>query len=322
MATTREYPKSEKSSVSVVIPCFNESGNLEQLVARINKVLPDSRELIFVDDGSTDQTLEVIRHLGAQDPSIRWISLSRNFGHQNALKAGLDAATGDCVISLDGDGQHPPELIPEMLALWQEGYEVVTTIRDDSAVRISPGRFFSRLFYKFLNLLSDTRIDPGSADFRLLDRKVVREIGKLGERDLFLRGLVRWVGFRQTALKYTPGERQEGRSKYSVHRKLKFAAAGITSFSTRPLKISMIFGFVFAFLAFIYGMYAIYIALFTDKSVTGWASLMVSILFIGGIQLIMIGILGEYLGKMFLENKQRPTYIIRDTNIESLKQES
>lgn len=314
--------KSGHSQISVVIPCFNEEENIHTLYGDLKSRLRSyAYELIFVDDGSKDTTPEVLKALAAKDPSVRYISFSRNFGHQNALKAGLDASSGACVISLDADGQHPPELIPEMIRKWKEGYEVVLTIRDDRENTGVFSRMASKLFYRLLNLFSETKIEAGSADFRLLDRKVVNELKKLGERDLFLRGLVNWVGFRKTSITYVPQKRIAGTSKYSLSRKFRFAAAGITSFSTRPLKISIIIGFLFAFLAFLYGIYALYIALFTTKNVTGWASLIISVLFIGGIQLIMIGILGEYLGKMFIENKQRPNYIVRETNIESFKKE-
>ncbi|NOY38145.1 MAG: glycosyltransferase family 2 protein [Chlorobi bacterium] len=304
--------------VSVVIPCYNEAENIGEIYHKLTKLLnPHPYEILFVDDGSSDPTLDIIKQFARDDQAVRYVSFSRNFGHQNALKAGIDLACGDCVISLDADMQHPPELIPELIRKWEEGYEVVYTVRDDRKNIGFFDRIASRTFYRLLNFFSETKIEPGSADFRLLDRKVVEELKKLGEHDLFLRGMVNWIGFQQYAIPFVPNKRQAGKTKYSLGRRIHLATAGITSFSTRPLKISIFFGFLFAFSAFLYGLYAIYEALFTDNTITGWASLIVSVLFIGGIQLIMIGIVGEYLGKLFLENKRRPNYIIRETNIKN-----
>jgi len=302
--------------LSVIIPCYNEADNIIPIYDKLCKILYGYRyELLFIDDGSLDTTLKQLASLAEKDTHVKYISFSRNFGHQNALKAGYDFAQGDCILSMDADMQHPPELIPRMIEKWQAGYEVVYTLRDDSKNTTFLSRITSRIFYGILNLFSETEIVPGSADFRILDRKVADEVKKLQENDLFLRGLISWVGFRQTAITYIPNKRLSGKTKYSFSKRLRFAASGITAFSTQPLKISILIGFIFAFSAFIYGLYAIYEAAFTNNTITGWTSLIVSILFIGGIQLIMIGILGEYLGKLFLENKKRPNYIIRETNI-------
>jgi dolichol-phosphate mannosyltransferase len=317
MKTTERRKDTEDALISVVIPCLNESGNIRKIYGGIREALASRRyELIFVDDGSTDDTLDLLKSLAGEDPGVRYLSFSRNFGHQNALKAGLDVASGDCVISLDADGQHPPFIIPQMIAKWQEGYDIVYTSRNDKENISTFNRVTSKIFYKILNIFSEIRIDPGSADFRLLDRKVVDVLKEMPEHDPFLRGIIKWVGFRQTVISFVPEKRFAGKTRYSLSRKIRFAASGITSFSTKPLKVSIYTGFIFAFSAFLYGLYAIYETLFTDNTITGWTSLIVSILFIGGIQLIMIGILGEYLGKLFVENKRRPNYIVRETNID------
>jgi len=308
----------QETTISLVIPCYNEEGNIEAIYQLIKNELDGfvDYELVFVDDGSTDNTLLTIVKLSQQDKRVHYIALSRNFGHQNALKAGLDYANGNCVISLDADLQHPPRLIKEFIEKWQQGYEVVYSIRkDDSELSIFK-RFTSKLFYKFINLFSDTSIQEGAADFRLLDRKVVNVIKSLPENYLFIRGLTSWVGFHQIGIEYSLEKRFSGQTKYSLKRMIHFASSGITSFSTKPLRLSIYLGFFIAIVSFIYGLFAIYQAIFTSNVIQGWTSVIVSVLFIGGIQLIMIGILGEYLGKLFMENKRRPNYVIKETNLE------
>jgi polyisoprenyl-phosphate glycosyltransferase len=302
-------------SLSIVIPCYNEEGNIERMYQELNKELQSySYEIIFVNDGSRDKTLEILKSLAAKDSHIKYISFSRNFGHQNALKAGLDHSSGDCVISMDADLQHPPVLIKTLLEKWNEGFDIVNTIRIKEEGLSLFKRFSSKLFYKVINFLSNTEIQEGAADFRLMDKKVVDAFKSLNENYLFIRGLVSWVGFTQTAIEYKPSDRFSGTTKYSLKKMVHFASSGITSFSTKPLKISIYIGFIIAMAAFIYGLYVIYCALYTTKVVPGWASVTTSILFIGGLQLIMIGILGEYLGKLFMENKRRPNYIIKEKN--------
>ena len=268
-------------------------------------------EFVFVDDGSTDPTASLIQQIASQDIHVRLLQLSRNFGHQNALKAGLDNATGDCMITMDADLQHPPELIPDMIDKWLEGYDVVITIRKQTQGETFFKRISSQLFYRLIQFISDIELPPGSADFRLIDRAVADVIKPMKESDLFLRGLIRWAGFRQIAIEYRAPERNAGKSSYNLRKMLKLAISGITSFSIKPLRLSVLLGIVIAGLAFLYGLYILYIYLYTDRAIPGWASTTGSILFIGGIQLIVMGILGEYLGKLFLENKRRPQYIIR-----------
>ena len=302
--------------VSVVIPCFNEEENIFLIYSNLLKVLDNYKdyEVIYVDDGSEDKTLEKIQKLGNDNKNIKYLSLSRNFGHQNAIKAGLDYSSGDCVISLDADLQHPPEIIDKMIKKWLEGYDVVYTIRINAKLSFYK-RITSKLFYKIINILSSTKIQQNAADFRLLDKKVVEQIREIKENYLFIRGLISWIGFKQTFIKYKPNERFAGNTKYSFRKMSKFALSGITSFSTKPLYFSIIIGVIIAFLAFLYGVYVIYAVIFTDKVIIGWASLIASVLFIGGLQLIMIGIIGEYLGKLFMENKRRPNYIIKEKKI-------
>jgi len=310
--------RKEKFLLSVVIPFYNESESIIALYDSLMKVLCDySYEVIFVDDGSIDDTLDKIKEISSQHPQIKYLSFSRNFGHQNALKAGLDSAKGDCVISMDADLQHPPSIITKLVDKWQEGFDVVYTIRKDNKKTGFLKKLSSALFYRLIKSFSNTKIPKGAADFRLLDKKVIEEIKTIKENYLFIRGLISWMGFEQTQIEYTSQERYAGKTKYSFRKMWKFAFSGITSFSTKPLQISTIIGFVIAFAAFIYGIYAIIASLFTDiKIEAGWTSLVVSVLFIGGLQLIMIGIIGEYLGKMFIENKRRPNYIIKESNIE------
>ena len=303
-------------TVSVVIPCFNEHDNLPVLYQQLAEVLQNypSHEMLFVDDGSTDDSHDIIKGLAKGDGNVRYILLSRNFGHQYALKAGLDHAVGDCVISLDADLQHPPQLIPALIEKWQQGFDVVNTIRGKQQSLPVGKRISSGMYYRLVNMLSTVEIKPGAADFRLLDRKVVDALKQFNENYLFLRGLIPWLGFRQTEIDFEPASRYAGKTKYSFVRMLRFALDGITSFSSRPLYLSIALGGIIAGLAFLYGGYALYMYLFTDATLPGWTSTTASVLFIGGIQLIMIGIIGIYLGKLFIENKKRPNYIIGSKN--------
>ena len=301
--------------VSIIIPCYNEESNIKQLYTSISEYINDfSYELLFIDDGSTDKTLDNIKTIASSNKQVKYISLSRNFGHQNALKAGYDLANGDCVICMDADLQHPTELIPEMIKLWQKGYKIVTTKRNQDKSLGLFKRFTSKVFYKIINFLSEVKIENGTADFRLLDKQVVQELKKINEKFLFYRGLIPWLGFSQIQLEYVAPPRFSGKTKYSFSKMLHFASDGITSFSVKPLKASIYLGFLIAFVAFLYILYAIYIAVFTNNAVAGWTSIIISVLFIGGIQLIMIGIVGNYLGKLFMENKNRPNYIIKEKN--------
>ena len=302
--------------LSVVVPIFNEEPNILELNGRLTKALAtiENYEVIFVDDGSKDKTLSLIKKLSAENEKIKYLSFSRNFGHQNALRAGLAYASGDCVVSMDGDLQHPPELIPKLVEKWQEGFKIVYTVRQDSQKLSFFKKGTAKLFYSIMAKLSDVNIPRGAADFRLLDRQIVEIILKIEENTFFLRGLVAWLGFDQFAIEYAPEERFAGKTKYSLKKMISFAITGITSFSVKPLRLATVVGFVIAFLAFLYAIYALYVKIFTDSALSGWTSVLVSVLFLSGIQLITFGIMGEYIGKLFMQAKGRPNYIIKENN--------
>jgi dolichol-phosphate mannosyltransferase len=306
-----------KNTLSIVIPTFNEEGNIEILHSKLIETLTplelDEFEFIFVDDGSQDRSLEIVKKLSIDDPRVKYISFSRNFGHQPALKAGLDHAQFAGVVSLDADLQHPVELIPEMIEKWKNGAEVVYTKRKDVSLPWFK-RTTSKLFYRIINTLSQIKLEDGVADFRLLDQKVIHALRAYKESNLFIRGLIPALGFKQESIDYTPHKRFAGETKYSFSKMIRFALTGITSLSAKPLYFSIYFGVFFAMLAFIYGLYAIYVFAFCHETIPGWTSIIASILLIGGIQLIMIGIIGIYLGKVFAQSKGRPNYIIAEKN--------
>lgn len=304
--------------VSIIIPVYNEAGSISAVVERIGQSLTDQYdfEIVLVDDGSRDDTLQRIKDFCQHNKRIEYLSLSRNFGHQSALKAGLDHCKGDIVISMDGDLQHPPELIPTMIELWYEGYEVVVTVREDLNDTSVLKKLSSQWFYRLLNRISSIDIDSGAADFRLLDRKVVDSLKLFNEKDLFYRGFVSWVGFRQITIPYNPGQRLAGTSKYTLKKMLQLAGSGIMGFSILPLRVVSILGFAISLLAFCYGSYAILIKLFSNQAVSGWASVMTGIYFLGGIQLFCIGLCGEYIGRIFLQVKNRPNYIVKESSFE------
>lgn len=306
-----------KKLISIVLPAFNEEGNIQIVYSRLTTVMKEyeNYEIIFVDDGSKDFTLERIKEIAGNDNKIKYISFSRNFGHQNALKAGLDYSSGECVISMDCDLQHPPELILEMINKWHEGYDIINTVRSESKDISFFKRKTSNLFYSFINKLSDINITAGSSDFRLLDRKVVAILKKCTEFPFF-RGMVSWVGFKSYPIPYNPDKRYSGESKYSIKKMIFFALNGITSFTVKPLHLSSLLGVVISAFSFLYIIYAIFCKIFTDQTIAGWTSVLVSVLFLGGIQLIIIGILGEYIGKLFITSKNRPLYIIQEKSEE------
>jgi polyisoprenyl-phosphate glycosyltransferase len=301
------------NKISVVVPAYNEAENLPVIKEKLARILEPygDFEVLFVDDGSRDRSLEVLRGFYDADPRFTYLSLVRNFGHQSALKAGLDAAVGDCVIMLDADLQHPPELIPQMIERWQQGSEVVNMIRRGERTSAFK-RLTSASFYRLVNAISDYEIRPGASDFRLLDRKVVDAIIGLGERTLFLRGLIPWLGFRHCDIDYVPDDRLHGSSQYSLRRMLSLAVDGITASSIRPLRLSTVLGVTMSVLAMIYVVYALAIKLFVGTAISGWTSLLVGVMLMGGVQLMILGILGEYLGKVLIEIKGRPNYIVRE----------
>jgi dolichol-phosphate mannosyltransferase len=306
-----------KKLVSVVVPAHNEEENLPEVTNRVEKVfdlLPYDYELIFVDDGSHDNSLVKLQKEAETRKNLFYISLSKNFGHQLALKAGLEKAKGDCVISLDADLQHPPELFSEMLLKWEEGYDVVYTKRKVDLSLPLKKRKSSEYFYKFLNSLSDVEIEQGTADFRLLDRNALNALNQFKEDEPFIRGLVKLIDFKQFALEYTPDRRFAGTSKYNLTRMRKLAVHGVTSLSVKPLHTAVYLGFFFSLASLLYLPYVCY-SFYTNHEVSGWASLIMTVVFFGGLQLIILGIIGIYIGKMFIQTKNRPKYIIKSTNL-------
>ncbi len=304
-----------KRLVSIVAPFYNEAEGVDHFCATLLPVLdaiPDTAwEIICIDDGSTDTTLAQLIAIATRDPKFRVIELSRNFGKEAALTAGIDAATGDAVIPIDADLQDPPHLIAQMLDAWDRGAEVVLARRID---RTSDGlmkRKTAAWFYRLHNRLSKTQIPENVGDFRLMDRCVVEALKRLPERQRFMKGLFAWVGFRTVTLDYTRAPRAAGRSKFSGFSLWNFAMEGFTSFSTAPLKIWTYLGALGALASLVYALVIIGQTIINGRQVPGYASLFVAVLFFGSVQLISIGLLGEYIGRIYLETKQRPAYLVR-----------
>ncbi len=309
-------PQRPRPLLSVVVPCYNEEAVISDTCARL-QALGDSldgldAELIFVEDGSRDRTRQILRELAARDRRVKLILFARNFGHQTAVTAGLDAARGDAVVIIDADLQDPPEVVHDMVARWREGYDVVYGTRTER-----PGESWfklatARAFYRLLNRLSDVPIPLDTGDFRLMSRLVVDTLRAMPERDRFIRGMVSWVGSRQTAVPYRRAERAAGASNYPLSKMLKFAMDGILSFSIKPLQLSVALGMFSASVALIGIIYALVLRIFTDIWVEGWTALMLAVLFIGGAQLISVGVLGEYVGRIYNEVKHRPLYVVQE----------
>jgi dolichol-phosphate mannosyltransferase len=309
--------RSRRPLVSVVVPCYNEAEALPITHERLRGVLeslPDvDFEIVYVNDGSSDATFEILRALCAHDPRVRAVDLSRNFGHQIAVTAGIDCAKGDAVVLIDADLQDPPEVIRDFLARWRQGYQVAYGVRTDRPSETFLKLWTARAFYRILGALSDTTIPMDTGDFRLMDRRVVRQLQEMPERHRFVRGMVAWVGFRQVAVPYRRDARVAGVSKYPLVKMLRFALDGVTSFSILPLRLAMWMGFAAAGAALAGICYALFVRFFTRDWVSGWAGLFIGVLFMGGVQLISIGVMGEYVGRIYTESKRRPLYIIAET---------
>jgi len=300
--------------ISIVVPCFNEEKNIGQLYNELIPVMKDTcphYEIIFVDDGSRDSTFNAIKGIAEKDKNVTGLSLSRNFGHQVAILAGLQHSKGDVVIMMDADLQHPPKVIPALISEYEQGYDIVNTKRLDSADIGLIKKVTSKGFYHFINFLSDVKIEPAAADFRLMTRKAVNAFLQLEEKDRFTRGLISWMGFRQSIVEYKASERFAGKSKYTFRKMLRFGMDGITSFSSKPLRISFYSGLCVFLAGLIYAIYAI-VQNIIGTTVPGWTSILVTVLIIGGIQLLSIGIVGEYIARIFNEAKARPLYFIKD----------
>ena len=313
-------PNRKKQSVDLVIPVFNETGVVEQTHAHICTViesLPYEFTFFYVDDGSDDGTPDALKSLG--DVRVHVIELSRNFGHQAALTAGMDATQGDIVITMDGDGQHPPEMIPEMINLVNQGYDVVQTQRVDEAQPASFKKWTSSLFYRLINSISGTHVLPGTADFRALSRQAVDALKAMPEYHRFLRGMVSWIGFSTVILPYEPAKRISGISKYSFGKMFRLAMDAIFSFSLVPLYIGLSMGGLLLFLALLEMVYVLsfWVTGRTSNLAPGWSSLMFVILIVGGMLMVLLGFIGVYVGYIFQEVKRRPIYLVRKGNKEN-----
>ena len=300
---------------SIIIPMYNEEEVIAETYRRLKKVMDgtgESYELLFVNDGSRDRSASIIADLAHTDNHIRLIDFSRNFGHQIAVTAGLDYAQGQSVVIIDADLQDPPEVIPRMLEKWREGYDVVYGKRLKRQGETFFKKFTAFAFYRILGALTNDNIPRDTGDFRLIDRKVCDAMKKLHEKNRFLRGMVNWVGFKQVAVEYVRDERWAGETKYPLKKMLRFAADGIFSFTYKPLKLAGYIGFLLSISGFLYLIYVLYQRLFTSNTQTGWASIIAVDLVFNGITLVILGIIGEYVGRIYEEVKGRPLYIVKE----------
>ncbi len=302
--------------LSVVLPVYNEERNVAAMAARLADIAGPfgSYEILFVDDCSTDRSLSEIKNLAVRDRRIRFVAFTRNFGHQAALRAGLRYARGDAVVLMDCDFEHPPELIPAMIAEWRKGAKIVVTERTSAPRQLSFLKSLSsRLFYRLLDAIGDVRIEPGSADFLLLDRAAVDTINGFEMREIFLRGLVRWLGYPLAKLTFTQGTRQEGESKFTLRRMIDFAVMGIIAHSVKPLRIAIHLSLVFAAIGVLLLIYSIASFLWIGHTVAGWTSVMSAIALLGAGQFLVLGIIGEYIGRLLGETRKWPVYLVAET---------
>ena len=301
--------------LSVVVPVFNESAVLPAFLERAATAfaaIPGvDYELIFVDDGSRDDSFAQLSARAARDPHVRVVKFSRNFGHQIAITAGVDHARGDCVVVIDADLQDPPEVVGRMVDQWRAGFDVVYGVRETREGESTMKLATAALFYRLLTRLTNIQIPTDVGDFRLMSRRAVNELSRLREKDRFVRGLVSWIGFKQTGVLYNRDKREAGETKYPYRKMIRFALDGITSFSTVPLRLATWMGYIAALLAVLYLFYVLLMR-FLGHTIEGWAGIMVAMLFMGSVQLICLGILGEYLGRVFNEVKPRPMYVVEE----------
>jgi glycosyltransferase involved in cell wall biosynthesis len=304
--------------ISVIIPIYNEENNIAGLYTRLKEVVTKidiSYEFIFINDGSKDNSIILIKQVASIDSCIHYIDLSRNFGHQIAVSAGLDLCTGSAIVIIDADLQDPPELIAKMYAKMKEGYEVVYAKRRSRKGESLLKKYTARIFYRLLAGITAIPIPLDTGDFRIMDRKIVDVLKNMPEQQKFLRGQIAWIGFNQTYIEYDRDERHAGVTGYTYKKMVRFALDGITSFSNLPLKFATLSGFIVSGIAFVVMLYALYSRFILKDYVQGWTSLILSVMFIGGIQLIAIGIIGEYISRMSTNIRQRPLYIVKETNV-------
>lgn len=302
--------------LSIVLPAFNEGGNIAPMCRALGAILaPLGRyEIIFVDDGSSDGTLDVLHAAAASDPNVRYVSFTRNFGHQPALRAGLAHARGRAVIIMDADFEHPPELIPQLVTAWRDGSKVVATQRIDEVEKVSAAkRLTSQLYYRLLDAIGDVRIQPGSCDYMLLDRAVVDAVNRMDDQDVVLRAIVRWLGYPMVTVPFVRGVRQHGASKYSLRRMIELAVTGIAAHSVRPLRMAIWLALGFASLGFALLLYSMVSFWLIRHTVAGWTSVMAAVAILGAAQLLVLGIIGEYVGRILRETRKRPTYVVAET---------
>jgi polyisoprenyl-phosphate glycosyltransferase len=306
---------SQPIQYSIVVPVYNEEEVIHETYRRLKNVMistGEPYELLFVNDGSRDRTADILKEYSERDPSVILLDFSRNFGHQIAITAGMDYSRGKAVVVIDADLQDPPELILEMIEKWKQGYDVVYAKRSKRKGETFFKKQTAKLFYRFLHSMTDIDIPLDTGDFRLLDRKVCDQMKNLQEKNRFVRGLVSWVGFKQIAVEYERDERLAGESKYPLKKMLKLSMDGITSFSYKPLKLASFAGVTISGIGFIYLFVVLYLKIFTHSTISGWSSLIVIQLFFNGIILFMLGMMGEYVGRIYDESKHRPLYIVRD----------
>jgi polyisoprenyl-phosphate glycosyltransferase len=304
-----------KPIISIIAPCFNEAATLPEFYRRVRETmqaLEETWELVLVDDGSRDDTAAILRSLASQDPHIRPVIFARNFGHQLAVTAGLDFSRGRAVVIIDSDLQDPPELIPELISQWRDGYEVVYAVRTEREGETWFKLFTASLFYRLIYRITDVDIPLDTGDFRLLDRKVVDVINNMRERHRFLRGMSVWVGFRQTGVPYKRAARYAGETKYPLKKMVKFAGDAITGFSYLPLQLATYLGFIAAGLSILAIPVVVAARIAGSQAFFGQATTLIAVLFLGGVQLISLGILGEYIGRIYDEARGRPLYIVRE----------
>ncbi|RUS47787.1 glycosyltransferase family 2 protein [Cohnella sp. AR92] len=301
--------------LSVVVPMYNEEEVIETTYRRLTTALDpigETYELVFVNDGSRDNTAKIVRRIGAEDPRVKMVDFSRNFGHQIAVTAGMDYSSGRVVALIDADLQDPPELIPEMIAKWREGYDVIYGQRIARKGESFFKKWTAAMFYRLLRSMTSVSIPVDTGDFRLMDRKVCDALSSMREQSRFIRGMVSWAGFRQTALEYVREERFAGETKYPLRKMIRLSLDAITSFSTKPLKFAGVLGFAMSAIGFIYLLVVIFQHIFTNTTLKGWTSMVVISLLFHGITLMLLGVLGEYIGRTYEEAKRRPLYLVAD----------